>query len=105
MNTNEPIENWMREAVFEAWHSSSISRLGYERIIAKHFANAKSDSDSKTSKITERELESILIKQGLVQAAAIEDPEGYDGGRTSFAIGVVARQINDAISTNAKGSN
>ncbi len=47
-------------------------------------------------KITPRQLASILIKEGIVQAAAIEDPEGYDRGKTVIAITKATHQINVA---------
>lgn len=53
-----------------------------------------------SAKITQRQLESILINEGIIQAAAIEDPEGYDGGRTELAMTIATQQINEIISPN-----
>lgn len=57
-----------------------------------------------SAKITQRQLESILINEGIIDAAAIEDPEGYDGGKTELAMTIVTQQINELISPDAKGS-
>ncbi len=49
------------------------------------------------AKITQRQLESILINEGIIQAAAIEDPEGYDGGKTKLVMTIATQQINELI--------
>ena len=46
------------------------------------------------TKITQRQLEDILINEGIIQAAAVEDPFGYDGGKTELSITIAAQQIN-----------
>ena len=48
-------------------------------------------------KITQRQLETILINEGVIQAAAIEDPEGYDGGKTELAMTIATQQINECL--------
>jgi hypothetical protein len=48
-------------------------------------------------KITQQQLESILVNEGIVQAGAIEDPDGYDGGKTELAMTLVTQQINELI--------
>ena len=53
-----------------------------------------------SAKITQRQLESILINEGIIQAAAIEDPYGYDGGKTELAVTIATQQINELISPN-----
>lgn len=53
-----------------------------------------------SAKITQRQLESILINEGIIQAAAIEDPDGYDGGKTELAIRIATQQINELTSPN-----
>ena len=55
-----------------------------------------------SAKITQRQLESILINEGIIQAAAIEDPEGYDGGRTELAMTIATQQINELLLPNDK---
>ena len=57
-----------------------------------------------SAKITQRQLESILINEGIIQAAAIEDPYGYDGGKTELAVTIATQQINELISPNGPGS-
>jgi hypothetical protein len=53
-----------------------------------------------SAKITQRQLESILINEGIIQAAAIEDPDGYDGGKTKLAMTIATQQINALLSPN-----
>jgi hypothetical protein len=53
-----------------------------------------------SAKITQRQLESILINEGIIQAVAIEDPYGYDGGRTELAMTIATQQINELLSPN-----
>ena len=45
---------------------------------------------------TTDELAGLLVKAGIVQQAAIEDPEGYDGGETIDSIGKVAEELRKA---------
>lgn len=61
------------------------------------------DAATGSAKITQRQLEGILINEGIIQAAAIEDPDGYDGGRTELAMTIATQQINALISANKKG--
>jgi hypothetical protein len=56
-----------------------------------------------TTEITQRQLESILINEGIIQAAAIEDPEVYDGGKTELSMTIATQQINELLSPNAAG--
>jgi hypothetical protein len=55
-----------------------------------------------TTEITQRQLESILINEGIIQAAAIEDPEVYDGGKTELSMTIATQQINELLSPNEK---
>lgn len=48
--------------------------------------------------ITQRQLETILVTNGLIQAAAIEDPFGYDGGKTELAVTIANQEINEIMS-------
>ena len=50
-----------------------------------------------SAKITQRQLETILINEGIIQAAAIEDPWGYDGGRTELSVTIATQQINELL--------
>ena len=45
-------------------------------------------------KITLKQLEEILIGIGIIQAEAIEDPIGYDEGRTKTATFIAMQEIN-----------
>lgn len=47
--------------------------------------------------ITERELQSILMRFNIIDHDAIEDSEGYDGGETLANVGLVCAAINEAI--------
>lgn len=47
------------------------------------------------AKISQRQLEEILINEGVIQAASIEDPSGYDGGKTELSMTIVTRWLND----------
>ena len=38
-------------------------------------------------------LEALLVRHGLVEAAALEDPEGYDSGKTRLAVWKVAEEL------------
>ena len=60
--------------------------------------------EKKPSKITQRKLEQILIHQGLVHAAAIEDPDGYDGGITMMRVRMAAKEITEADADHRPGS-
>lgn len=48
----------------------------------------------RAEKITQGQLGSILINGGIIQAAAIEDPDGYDGGKIALAVTNATQQIN-----------
>jgi hypothetical protein len=50
-------------------------------------------------KITQRQLEGILITEGIISASSIEDPYGYDGGRTELAMTIATQRINELLST------
>ena len=65
-------------------------------------ASRRSLASGGSAKITQRQLESILKNNGIIQAAAIEDPEGYDGGKTELAMRIATQQINEQFSPNAK---
>ena len=56
-----------------------------------------------SAKITQRQLETILINEGIIQAAAIENPENYDGGCTELAMTIATQQINELLSLNENG--
>ena len=43
------------------------------------------------------ELGKILVRNNIVHASAIEDPEGFDGGFTEECLFRAAQDINDAI--------
>jgi hypothetical protein len=45
--------------------------------------------------MTTKELADILVRGGLVDPRAVEDPEGYDGGETMCEIGIEAQEIID----------
>lgn len=49
-------------------------------------------------RISAPELALLLVRFGIVQESAIEDPEGYDRGATCHAIKLVAEAINAIIS-------
>ena len=61
---------------------------------------ATSAQRSGSAKITQRQLETILINEGIIQASAIEDPYGYDGGKTELAMTIATQQINELLSPN-----
>lgn len=45
--------------------------------------------------ITQAELENVLTHEGLVEYNAIEDPSGYDNGKTELAVSVAARVLDE----------
>lgn len=45
--------------------------------------------------ITQAELENILTHEGIVDHRSIEDPEGYDNGKTELAVSIAARRLDD----------
>lgn len=52
-----------------------------------------------SAKITQRQLERILVSEGVIQAAALADPEGYDGGKMELAMTLATQQINERLIT------
>ena len=50
-----------------------------------------------TPSIKQLQIEGILIEEGIIEAAAIEYPEGYDGGKTKLAMQRATHQINKLI--------
>lgn len=50
---------------------------------------------SSESVIRQSQLEAILISAGIIQREAIEDPYGYDGGKTELAMTVATQEINE----------
>lgn len=74
----------------------------YSETVTKSTDEAALAAPPYSAKITQRQLENILINEGIIQAAAIDDPEGYDGGITELAVTIATQQINELISTNAK---
>ena len=50
--------------------------------------------------LTKEELANVLTHEGLVNYDAIEDPIGFDNGRTELAVLVATREINDIIVQN-----
>jgi hypothetical protein len=45
--------------------------------------------------ITQAELENVLTHEGIVEYNAIEDPLGYDNGKTELAVSVAARVLDE----------
>jgi hypothetical protein len=45
--------------------------------------------------ITQAELENVLTHEGIVEYNAIEDPFGYDNGKTELAVSVAARVLDE----------
>lgn len=45
--------------------------------------------------ITQAELENVLTYEGIVEYNAIEDPCGYDNGKTELAVSVAARVLDE----------
>jgi len=45
--------------------------------------------------ITQAELENVLTHEGIVEYNAIEDPCGYDNGKTELAVSVAARVLDE----------
>lgn len=43
--------------------------------------------------MTTNQLAAILVRHGIIQEAAWEDPENYDGGTTAHAIAEAAHEI------------
>ena len=47
--------------------------------------------------ITQSQLEDILIHEGIICGEAIEDPYGFDGGRTELMVSIATREINELL--------
>jgi len=45
--------------------------------------------------ITQAELENVLTHEGIVEHNAIEDPFGYDNGKTELAVSIAARALDE----------
>lgn len=66
--------------------AAEIERLEAELSRARHELNS-------VGNLTSERLASLLIKRGVIQEAAISDPDGYDGGRTVDAINAVVAEL------------
>ena len=62
----------IQQGTFPAFHALTCSRL-----------------------ITQAELENVLTHEGIVEYNAIEDPFGYDNGKTELAVSVAARVLDE----------
>jgi hypothetical protein len=45
--------------------------------------------------MTGARLGDVLVRAGVIDAAAVEDPDGYDGGATVNALAVAARELTE----------
>ena len=52
---------------------------------------------------TAKSLGDLLRKYAVIDAAALDDPEGYDGGLTQLRIRLVAEELHSYYSPNEKG--
>lgn len=47
------------------------------------------------AEITGARLGDVLVRAGVIDAASVEDPDGYDGGHTVDALAMAARELAD----------
>ena len=52
--------------------------------------------------ITQKQLEEILMHEGIIPYDAIERPEYYDGGKIELAVSCATRAINELLSANTE---
>jgi hypothetical protein len=47
--------------------------------------------------ISGNSLAEILVRHGIIDRCAVEDPEGYDGGETMRHVGTAAKEISEQV--------
>lgn len=102
---NDPDDCW--GDMSENPHGQYVEFDEYEKLAAQ-LAVVTQERDALAKgvipEITQHEIEDILAHEGLVEYSAIEDPFGYDNGKTELAIRVAIQSILALIAKKMKGA-
>jgi hypothetical protein len=90
----------MRNCSLFGWHGvSNVAAASRVEDFASEIEALLAEPPVEAGALSLGALESSLIRRGIVPAAAIEDADGYDEGRTRDAILAVFEDMEQAIDT------